>query len=43
MPTLMNKNTVIDLKRCEQAKGREYSNWLRSKFSNGIREAIASD
>jgi hypothetical protein len=43
MPTLINKNTVIDLKRCEQAKGREYSNWLRSKFPNGIREATVSD
>ena len=43
MPTLINKNTMIDLKRCEQAKGREDSNWLRSKFPNGIREATASD
>jgi 4-amino-4-deoxy-L-arabinose transferase-like glycosyltransferase len=43
MPTLINKHTVIDLKRCEQAKGREYSNWLRSKFPNGIREATVSD
>jgi hypothetical protein len=43
MPTLINKNTVIDLKRCQQAKGRGYSNWLRSKFPDGIREATASD
>jgi hypothetical protein len=43
VPTLINKNTLIDLKRCEQAKGREYSNWLRSKFPNGIREATTSD
>jgi 4-amino-4-deoxy-L-arabinose transferase-like glycosyltransferase len=43
VPTLINKNTVIDLKRCDQAKGREYSNWLRSTFPNGIREVTASD
>jgi 4-amino-4-deoxy-L-arabinose transferase-like glycosyltransferase len=43
VPTLMNKTTLIDLKRCKQAKGREYSNWLRAKFPNGIREATASD
>jgi hypothetical protein len=43
VPTLINKNTLIDLKRCEQAKGREYSNWLRSTFPNGIREATTSD
>jgi hypothetical protein len=42
-PTLINKNTAIDLTRCEQAKGRQYSNWLRSKFPNGIQEATASD
>jgi hypothetical protein len=43
VPTLINKNTVIGLKRCEPAEGREYSDWLRSKFPNGIREATASD
>ena len=43
MPTLLNKNMVIDMKRCEQAKGREDSNWLRSTFPNGIQEATASD
>jgi 4-amino-4-deoxy-L-arabinose transferase-like glycosyltransferase len=42
VPTLMNKDTVIDLKRCEQAKGRGYSNWLRSTFPSGVREATAS-
>ncbi len=41
IPTLINKNTVIDLKRCEQAKGRQHSNWLRSKFPSGIQEATA--
>ena len=43
VPTLINKNTVIDLKRCEPAKGREYSSWLRSTFPNGIREVAAFD
>jgi hypothetical protein len=42
VPTLMDKSTVIDLKRCGQVKGRGYSNWLRSVFPNGIREATAS-
>ena len=36
VPTLMNRNTVVNLKRCEQAKGQGYSNWLKSKFPNGI-------
>jgi hypothetical protein len=43
VPSMMNKNTVIELKRCEQARGREYSNWLRSTFPDGIRETTASD
>jgi hypothetical protein len=43
VPTLINKNTVIDLKHCEQAKGRGYSNWLRSTFPNGILETAAPD
>ena len=43
MPTLINKNTVIGLKRCEQAKGRKYSNWLQSTFPNGIRKTTAPD
>jgi 4-amino-4-deoxy-L-arabinose transferase-like glycosyltransferase len=36
MPTLINRNTVVNLKRCEQAKGQRFSNWLRSTFPNGI-------
>jgi hypothetical protein len=36
VPTLINRNTVVNLKRCEQAKGQGYSTWLRSKFPNGI-------
>ena len=43
VPTLINNNTAVDLKRCEQSKGREYSNWLRYTFPDGIREAPASD
>jgi hypothetical protein len=35
-PTLINRNTVVNLKRCEQAKGQGYSTWLQSKFPNGI-------
>ena len=38
VPTLMNRITTLHLERCEQAKGRGYSNWLRSKFPNGISE-----
>jgi hypothetical protein len=37
-PTLMDRNTVANLKRCGQAKGRGYSNWLRTKFPNGVLE-----
>jgi 4-amino-4-deoxy-L-arabinose transferase-like glycosyltransferase len=36
VPTLINRNTVVNLKRCSQAKGLRYSSWLRSKFPNGI-------
>jgi len=43
VPALINKTTMVDLKRCEQAKGRKYPNWIRSTFPNGIREATASD
>jgi 4-amino-4-deoxy-L-arabinose transferase-like glycosyltransferase len=28
VPTLMNRNAVANLERCEHAKGRGYSNWL---------------
>jgi hypothetical protein len=43
VPTLMNRNTVVNLRRCEQAKGQGFSNWLRSKFPNGILEVTVSD
>jgi hypothetical protein len=42
VPTLMNRNAVANLKRCEQAKGRGNSNWLRSKFPNGISEVTVA-
>jgi Dolichyl-phosphate-mannose-protein mannosyltransferase len=35
-PTLMNRNTVVNLKHCRQAESQGYSNWLRSKFPNGV-------
>jgi hypothetical protein len=36
VPTQMNANTVLCLRRCEQAKGPGYEKRIRSKFSNGI-------
>ncbi len=42
-PTLMNRNTVVNLKRCGQAKDRGDLNWLRSKFPNGILEITGPD
>ena len=36
VPTLINRSTVVNLKRCEQAKGQGYSTWLQSKFPHGI-------
>ena len=43
VPTLMNRSTVVDLKRCQQSEGQNYSNWLRSKFPYGILEVTVSD
>jgi len=43
MPTLIDRNTVVNLKRCEQTIGQGYSSWLRSKFPNGILEVTVSD
>jgi hypothetical protein len=43
VPTLMNRNTVVDLKRCERSEGQNYSSWLRSKFPYGILEVTVSD
>jgi hypothetical protein len=42
VPTLMNRNAVVNLEHCEQAKGQGYSNWLRSKFPNGILKVTVS-
>jgi hypothetical protein len=42
VPTLMNRNAVVNLEHCEQAKGQGYSNWLRSKFPNGILQVTVS-
>jgi 4-amino-4-deoxy-L-arabinose transferase-like glycosyltransferase len=36
VPTLINRNTAVNLKRCEQARGQGYSAWLRSTFPHGI-------
>ena len=31
VPTLMNRNAVANLKRCEQAKGGRYAKRMRSR------------
>jgi 4-amino-4-deoxy-L-arabinose transferase-like glycosyltransferase len=36
VPTQMNANTLLRLRRCEQAKGPGYAERIRSKFPNGI-------
>jgi hypothetical protein len=38
VPTLMDADTAMNLRRCEQAKGLGYPSWLRSKFPNGVLE-----
>jgi 4-amino-4-deoxy-L-arabinose transferase-like glycosyltransferase len=38
VPTLMDPSTLLDLKRCEQAKGPGYKERIRSEFPNGISE-----
>jgi hypothetical protein len=38
VPTLMDADTAMNLRRCERAKGLGYPNWLRSKFPNGVLE-----
>jgi hypothetical protein len=43
VPTLVNRNTAVSLKRCERAKGQKYSSWLRSEFPHGISEVTVSD
>ena len=36
VPTLMNRNTLAALGRCEETKSQGYANWLRSTFPDGI-------
>jgi hypothetical protein len=38
LPTQMDPDTVLALKRCEQAKGPGYRERMRSAFPNGISE-----
>jgi 4-amino-4-deoxy-L-arabinose transferase-like glycosyltransferase len=42
VPALMNRDTLVNLKRCERPKGRGHSNWLRSKFPYGVLEVTVS-
>jgi hypothetical protein len=42
VPTLMNRSTVTDLGRCEEAQRQGYSGWLRSQFPHGIMRVIVS-
>ena len=37
LPTQMDASTLVDLWRCEQAKGPGYKERIRSKFPNGTR------
>jgi hypothetical protein len=37
VPTLMNPNTVVGLKRCKGVEGQKYSSWLRAEFPHGTR------
>jgi 4-amino-4-deoxy-L-arabinose transferase-like glycosyltransferase len=43
VPTLMNPNTVVGLKRCEGVEGQKYSSWLRAEFPHGISEVTVAD
>ena len=36
VPTLMYRNTLAALGRCEETKREGYANWLRSRFPDGI-------
>ena len=42
VPTLMNRNTLANLGRCEETKRQGYANWLRSKFPDGILRVTVS-
>ena len=41
VPTLMNSNTMVNLKRCEQAKGPRSAERISSMFPNGVMEVSA--
>jgi len=41
VPTLMNSNTMVNLKRCEQAKGPGFAERIRSMFPFGNMEVSA--
>ena len=41
-PTVMNRNTVLKLGRCERAKGSGHANWIESRFPNGIFEVTVA-
>jgi len=42
VPTLMNRNTLANLGRCEETRRQGYANWLRSKFPDGILRVTVS-
>jgi hypothetical protein len=41
VPTQMDANTVLRLRRCEQARGPGYEERIMSKFPNGISKVPA--
>jgi hypothetical protein len=36
VPTRMDANTMLQLRRCEQANGPEYAKRIKARFPNGI-------
>ena len=42
VPALMNHSTVANLGRCEEAQRQGYSDWLRSRFPQGILRVTVS-
>ena len=36
VPTLINRGTLATLGRCEETRRQGYSDWLRSKFPDGV-------
>ena len=43
VPTLMNRSTLANLGRCEEAQRQGYPDWLRSRFPHGILGVAVSD